>query len=285
MEGTAMPQDTNDYERLVASTPNNSFLWIQYMTHQISLMEFDVARSVAERALKRIHFREESERLNVWVAYLNLEHNYGDDVSFDTLHKRALQNNDRLKLMLRLVDAMQKSKAYVRCEKMYKKMLKKYGSKTTKVWEQYGRYLHDTKDVSAQKGGSAATPRDALKSALARLEKSEHVDLIVKFAQMEFSHGGAEYGRTMYEGVITNYPKRLDVWNVYVDQEIKLNESRGRRSRQLFERMITLKLSSKKMQFVFKKYLTYEAKNGTLKKQERVKQLAREWVARKAQEE
>ena len=68
---------------------------------------------------------------------------------------------------------------------------------------------------------------------------------------MEFSYGGAEYGRTMYEGVIANYPKRLDVWNVYVDQEMKLNEGEGRRARQLLDRLVTLKLSSKKMQFVF----------------------------------
>ena len=44
---------------------------------------------------------------------------------------------------------------------------------------------------------------------------------------------------------------------------------------------MTLKLSSKKMQFVFKKYLKYEQKHGNAKKQERVKQMAREWVERK----
>ena len=285
MEGTSKPSSTNDFERLVASTPNNSFLWIQYMTYQIQLMEFDVSRSIAERALKRINYREEDERMNVWVAYLNLEHTYGDDITYDTLYKRALSNNDKLKLILRLVNVMQKSKGYQKCNGMYQKMLKKYGSKTTQVWESYGKYLHETKDVPVKKGGNTLTPRDVLKNALKRLDKQDHVDLIVKFSQMEFGYGGAEYGRTMYEGVISNYPKRLDVWNVYIDQEIKLNESNGRRVRQLFERMITLKLSSKKMQFVFKKYLIYETDKGTMKKQERVKSLAREWVARKAQEE
>jgi hypothetical protein len=29
------------------------------------------------RALETINFREESEKLNVWVAYLNLENVYG----------------------------------------------------------------------------------------------------------------------------------------------------------------------------------------------------------------
>jgi rRNA biogenesis protein RRP5 len=255
------------------------------MTNQISLMEFDVARSVAERGLKKIHFREEEERMNVWVAYLNLEHAYGDETSFDTLYKRALKNNDRLKLNLRLCDAMQKSKAYAKCRSIYVKMLKKHGSIEPMVWIKYARYLHETRDVRKKKGGTDVTPREVLKDALARLEKTVHIEVITKFAQMEFGHGGAEYGRTTYEGVISNYPKRLDVWNMYLDQEIKLNENSGRRVRQLFERMITLKLSSKKMQFVFKKYLTYESKEGTVKKQERVKELAREWVARKTAEE
>ena len=35
------------------------------------------ARQVAERALQTIHFREYSEKKNVWLAYLNLENMHG----------------------------------------------------------------------------------------------------------------------------------------------------------------------------------------------------------------
>lgn len=38
---------------------------------------------MARRALKTINFKEEGERLNVWIAMLNLENNYGGDVELD----------------------------------------------------------------------------------------------------------------------------------------------------------------------------------------------------------
>lgn len=50
------------------------------------------------------------------------------------------------------------------------------------------------------------------------------VQTIVKFAQLEFKHGEAERGRTILEGVMSNYPKRLDLWNVYLDMEIKADD-------------------------------------------------------------
>lgn len=37
------------------------------------------ARTVADRALKVINFRNETEKLNVWTAYMNLEHNFGTE--------------------------------------------------------------------------------------------------------------------------------------------------------------------------------------------------------------
>jgi hypothetical protein len=30
----------------------------------------------------------------------------------------------------------------------------------------------------------------------------------------------AERGRSLFEGVLRNYPKRLDLWSVYLDQEV-----------------------------------------------------------------
>ena len=41
---------------------------------------------------------------------------------------------------------------------------------------------------------------------------------------MEFKHGECERGRTIFEGVLTQYPKRIDLWSVYIDMEIKTGE-------------------------------------------------------------
>lgn len=37
-----------------------------------------------------------------------------------------------------------------------------------------------------------------------------HVDISSKFAQMEFKHGEAERGKTIFENIVNNYPKRTD---------------------------------------------------------------------------
>lgn len=60
------------------------------------------------------------------------------------------------------------------------------------------------------------------------------------------------------EGVLRNYPKRLDLWNVYIDQEGKALRSGAAggpdRVRPLFERATALALPPKKMRFMFRRW-------------------------------
>lgn len=57
-----------------------------------------------------------------------------------------------------------------------------------------------------------------------------------RFAQNEFELGSVERGRTIFEGLMASYPKRLDLWNVYVDKEIKAGQLDA--ARNLLERMV-----------------------------------------------
>lgn len=59
-------------------------------------------------------------------------------------------------------------------------------------------------------------------------------------------------GRTTFESIVSNYPKRTDIWNVYLDIEIKYGSKDS--TRNLFDRCINLKLKPRKMKFFFKKY-------------------------------
>lgn len=70
------------------------------------------------------------------------------------------------------------------------------------------------------------------------------VETISKFAQLEFKLGDAERGRTIFEGIMDSYPKRLDLWFVYVDMEIKQGNVSGVRA--LFDRILVQRLSSSK---------------------------------------
>jgi len=73
------PRNTSDFERLLLGQPNDSGLWIQYMAFQLQLGEVQKARDVAERALRTIHIRELDEKANVWIAWINLEVEYGEE--------------------------------------------------------------------------------------------------------------------------------------------------------------------------------------------------------------
>lgn len=44
MDGDALPQSVDDYEKLIMSSPQSSFVWVQYMAFQIGLTEVDKAR-------------------------------------------------------------------------------------------------------------------------------------------------------------------------------------------------------------------------------------------------
>jgi rRNA biogenesis protein RRP5 len=82
-DGTAdeNPETVGDFERLLAGNPNSSELWIRYMAFYLSLADIPSTRAVADKALGRIEFRQEREKLNVWTALLTLEHKYGNDGS------------------------------------------------------------------------------------------------------------------------------------------------------------------------------------------------------------
>lgn len=97
------PHSTADFERLLMGQPNSSILWLSYMAFQLQSSEVDKAREIAERAIKTINIREEAEKLNVWVALLNLENAYGTDDSLEEVFKRACQYNDSEEIHEKLI--------------------------------------------------------------------------------------------------------------------------------------------------------------------------------------
>ena len=87
-------------------------------------------------------------------------------------------------------------------------------------------------------------------------------------------------GRTIFEGLLTNNPKRLDLWSVYIDMNIKAHAQKGDLNvvRQLLQRCTTLGLKPHKMKFFFKRYLDFEKKFGDDVTMQGVRDLARSFV-------
>ena len=122
----AEPETVDEFERLVLSSPNSSLCWIKYAAFHLERKEQDKAREVVHRALEKINFREESERLNVYVAWLNLEVVYNDgggdnneDAVEDVLAK-ALKFCDQFTVYPQAAQVFASSGQPERAEKLYK---------------------------------------------------------------------------------------------------------------------------------------------------------------------
>ncbi len=283
------PQSVADFERLLLGQPNSSYLWLSYMAFQLQLNEVERAREIAERAVRTISMREETDKMNVWIAMLNLENTYGSDESVEEVFKRACQYNDVQEIHERLTSIFiqsgkhEVSRAFLsdhlrtnlvnvlqKADDLFQSMIKKF-SQDPKVWLNFATFLFDV--VNSPDRGRALLPR-----AMQSLPKFTHLDLTSKFAQLEFrsQHGDSERGRTIFEGLLSTFPKRLDLWNVLLDLEMKYDEQD--QVRRLFGRITSSKLKSKKAKYFFKRWLDYEEKEGDAKSVEKVKARAAEFV-------
>ena len=82
-----------------------------------------------------------------------------------------------------------------------------------------------TRAVAAVRRGKPAESKAKLQTAVDTLPSARHVEVISKFAQLEFCYGSAERGRTVFDGILSSYPKRVDIWSVYIDMELKEGEA------------------------------------------------------------
>lgn len=141
-------------------------------------------------------------------------------------------------------------------------------------------WLRAIEHALAPAADAAAAPPDAprrlLERALAALPRRKHVKAVCGAALLEFRAGSPERGRSMLEGVLRNYPKRLDLWGVYIDQEVKQGDAA--RARALLERATSLALPPKKMKVLFRRWLEFEKAAGGAEAVAEVKRRALEYV-------
>ncbi|KAK4650317.1 rRNA biogenesis protein rrp5 [Podospora pseudocomata] len=275
------PQTTSDYERLLLGQPDSSELWIAYMAFQMQVSDLASARQVAERAIKTINIKEELEKLNVWIAYLNLEVAYGTEETVEELFKRACTYNDEQEVYERLASSYIQSGKLKEADDLFEKIIKKFGSKSPSVWINYAHFLHTKYDRP-----------DKARALLPRAEKSLGggkpviLELMPKFAALEFrsSNGDREQGRSLFETILAAFPKRFDLWNQFVDLETSVGTTDPATVRDLFDRGSKVKgLKPKQAKTWFKRWAQWEDKNGEKKSRERVSVKAQEWAKKAAE--
>lgn len=277
---SAEPQTAEDYEKLILASPNSSYLWIRYMAHQVSMGELDEARKVAERALETIRLTDEQERENVWVSYMNLESTYGDPPveAVNSVFARAIERANPKRMHLALVGIHERAGRVDEAEEVLKKAEKRFGY-SVKVWMRHVEHLLTVHAPESNNPScSTFTVQQLLSKAFQSLPRRKHVKATFRAALLEFKRGSPERARTMFESLLRNYPKRMDIFSAYVDQEVKQGDTD--RARSLLERGTAFSLPPKKMKIVFKKFLEFEKAHGSAEQIERVKALAHEYVER-----
>jgi len=229
--------------------------------------QLDTARQLARRALQRINFRLEGERLAVFLAWLNLENTFGSPEALQDVLKEALQCCDQFKVYCQLAAIHQQAGNFTEAEKTFKLLVRKF-NKEKEVWVKFGIFYY--------KNAKLSEGRFLLQRSLQSLEKRDHLDMSTKFAQIEFRYGEVERGKTMFETILANYPKRTDLWSVYADQLVKAGEVEATRA--VYRRVATLGLQAKKMKFLFKKWLDFETGHGVESGVSEVKQAAQQFL-------
>ena len=185
------------------------------MAFMLDKLDVEAARRVAERAVKSIGMTAEEDKLNLWIAYMNLENQFGTDESLQGIIRRALEVNDNRKVYLQVVNIYKNSNKTEHIEAIYKKLCKKFYADLD-TWTSYIEFLFD-----CPKDQKFTESKVILQRSLQALPKNLHINIISKYGMLEYKHGRSESGRTMFEGIVTNYPKRMDIWSIYMDMEVK----------------------------------------------------------------
>ncbi|KAL8273769.1 hypothetical protein Esti_002369 [Eimeria stiedai] len=128
--------------------------------------------------------------------------------------------------------------------------------------------------------------RALMLKALRRLPRRKHIKFVCACARLEYLHGSPERGQTYYEKLLSENPKRTDVWSLYLDQHVSLHTpprcvpANLETVRLVFKRAVSLPLKPHKMKAIFSKWLTTEKRFGSPDSQQHVQQEARAYVLR-----
>ena len=137
----AQPTTKEEFERLVVGSPDSSLVWVQYMALVMGSGELEAARAIAKRALERINFRLEDERLNIFLAWLNLENSFGTEEAMAAVLKETLQCCDQFKVYSQVAQIYSQSGKFADAERIHKLLVRKF-NKEKEAWIKFGIFYY-----------------------------------------------------------------------------------------------------------------------------------------------
>ncbi|CUV07752.1 unnamed protein product [Cryptosporidium hominis] len=298
------PSTIDDFERLLITHRDVSSLWIRYMSYYLDLEDLDKARMVAERSLKQISVKEEMERWNIWIAYINMEIAYGknellaskgeNNISSlggkeDGIPKnvrqildRALMNvTDQKKLYIQIFSSLRRHSKEEQGLALLEEGLKKFQT-SRKLWVTYLTCLYESDNQKKARD-------EVIQKSLKSVSKDKVVRLITDIARLEFEYGNINRGRTIFENLLEENSKRMDLWSQYFDILTKLCSKDDPKSnssmadhiemaRSIFSSCIEKNFKPRSMKMIFTRWLSFEKEFGSLQTQKHVQDLAINYV-------
>lgn len=264
------PRTGEDFERLIIGNPDSGKLWTMYMAMRIAETDVVAARRIADRALRTINHRMQSERIRVWLSLIDLELTYSAETVANECIERACAANDPERLLVKVAAMHEKRGDHDRADAIYRKAEALCKSKLKlDTW-----LLHCRERLAASDHqGAHAILKRAIRS------KYDRVALLSRFAVAEFDVGDKERGRTIFDKLLDDQPKRLDIWQIYVAKCIKVGNIEHARA--VYERLAQAPLPPKRMQVALRQFVDFEQTYGDPASVEKVRMRAKEYVAGK----
>jgi len=253
------PQTPDDFDRLLLIENQSSATWIKYISYWLKMAELGKARQVAERAVKH-SFNLEQDKLNIWIAYLNMEAAFGTTSELiDSVFLRATQYCDSKRIYHVMPQVWLRAGNIEKAKLSFEKMTNKF-HQSRKAWLNLIEFLFNQ--------GKPEEARSVFAKAIRAIPKHKHVRVTVKFGQFEFRAGNPERGATIFEQLLSNNATKTDIWSIYFDEQIKAftppvsSQIDFESIRSLFEKAVSLKLKPFKTKFFFKRWIDFETKFG-----------------------
>lgn len=203
------PQSIQDFERILLKNPNSADFWIKYSNFFLDNVETEKARIVCGRALKTINFRSEKEKLQIWLHLIRIEAKYGGS---DRLHEtiaEAAKLNEPQSVYRGAARVLLNCNQPDEADRIYQ-LLIKANKKSVDVMIEYIQFLMEQrKDLDLA--------RSTYENTCKLFNKSDLINFQSRFARLEFKSGDVERGKTIFENILNENPKKTDLWRVYQD--------------------------------------------------------------------
>jgi rRNA biogenesis protein RRP5 len=210
-----VPKSKLEFDKKLIEDPNNSKTWVQFAAFTLETESVEAARKLLERALSVINFSRYADKDNLWKALINLEFNFGDAATLRQTVLDASNARDPTPMLTHVLSLCCRDAKFLEGEDYLKLLLKKGENKMDSWLKHVEYYLEWTAQDgldAQQRAALQARIKDLNKRALQSLDRRDHITYLNRYAVLEYKAGREAEGRTQFENILSNFPKRADIW-------------------------------------------------------------------------